>query len=69
MKKQHAVSFFKVRASVGETGNAELTNDFAYLSSYGVGSNYLLQPGIYPNNIATPGLAWETTLKWTWVLT
>jgi TonB-linked SusC/RagA family outer membrane protein len=56
------LSFLKVRASWGETGNAEI-NNFASQSLYGAGAyNGLsgLQPTLSPN----PDLKWETTTQY-----
>jgi len=61
-KKQHAMSLFKIRASVGETGNANMTTDFAYLSTYST-TSYAGYPGITPGNLPVNNLSWETTLK------
>ena len=62
-KKQSALSFFKLRASIGETGNANMSTDFAYLSTYGAGQNYAGYPGIGPSNLPVSDLRWETTIK------
>lgn len=62
-KKNHTVSFFKIRASVGTTGNSEMSTDFAYLSAYNAGSNYAGQLGITPANLPVNNLRWETTVK------
>ena len=62
-KKQKALSFFKFRASVGETGNANMSTDFAYLSTYSGGQNYYNYTGIGPSNLPVTDLKWETTLK------
>ena len=61
-RKQNKMTFFKIRASVGETGNANMTTDFAYLSTYGT-SVYAGYTGISPNNLPVPDLRWESTLK------
>ncbi len=61
-KKQHAMNLFKIRASVGETGNANMTTDFAYLSTYGA-TTYAGYQAITPNNLPVNNLTWETTLK------
>jgi len=62
-KKQKAMTLFKIRASVGETGNANMTTDFAYLSAYSGGQSYAGMPGIGPSNLPVSNLSWETTLK------
>jgi TonB-dependent starch-binding outer membrane protein SusC len=50
------------RAGYGITGNDGIP-DFAYLSLFGGGANYLGQSGIFPRGIANPDLKWETTYQ------
>ncbi len=52
------ISFLKVRASYGVTGNAEIGN-FGYLSTYGSAGGYLGQSGLASQRIANPDLRWE----------
>jgi len=53
------ISFLKIRASYGLTGNAGIGN-FRHLGLYSV-SSYNLQPGLLPSQIANPDLGWEST--------
>lgn len=55
----NTLSFLKVRASYGLTGNAGISN-FGHLGLYGVG-NYNSLSGLYPTQIPNPNLGWETT--------
>jgi len=54
-----ALSFLKLRASYGSTGNAGIGN-FNHLGLYGPAS-YNNQPGLRPTQIPNPDLGWETT--------
>jgi TonB-dependent starch-binding outer membrane protein SusC len=53
------LSFLKIRASFGQTGNAGISN-FGHLGLYGV-DNYNNLSGLYPVQIPNPELGWETT--------
>ncbi len=55
------MSFLKLRASYGLTGNAGIGN-FASLGLWG-GSPYGGRAGIYPDQIANPSLRWERTAQ------
>ncbi len=57
------ISELRWRAGYGITGNDGIP-DFAYLSLYGGGANYLGQSGIFPRGIANPDLKWETTYQY-----
>lgn len=51
----------KIRASVGQTGNAQI-GDYEYLALYTVGTKELgngLQPALYASQIANNNLGWE----------
>ncbi|MDB4920103.1 MAG: TonB-dependent receptor plug [Mucilaginibacter sp.] len=54
------VSFLKLRASYGTTGNAEIGN-YQALGLYSIdqSANYGGIPGAYPNQKANPNLTWE----------
>ena len=52
------LSFLKLRASWGQTGNAQI-GDFAALGLYS-GTSYNQRPGIYPAQPANPLLSWES---------
>ena len=54
------LSFLKLRASYGRTGNAEISN-FASLGLVGFGRDYNFQPGFEQVSLPNPGLSWETT--------
>jgi len=61
LKSNRTLSFLKLRASYGLTGNAGI-GDYRYLGLYGV-SNYNSEPGFIPTQIANPDLGWETTTQ------
>ncbi len=54
-----AISFLKLRASYGITGNAPV-NDFASLGQYN-GAPYTTTSGLRPWTLPSPDLKWETT--------
>ena len=55
------ISFLKLRASYGLTGNAGIGN-FQHLGLYGV-NNYNNQAGLIPTQIPNPDLGWEATAQ------
>jgi TonB-linked SusC/RagA family outer membrane protein len=57
------LSYGKIRASYGSTGNDQIT-DYQYLSTYG-SSGYIYQSisGLQPSRIANADFHWETTYK------
>jgi len=57
-----ALSFLKLRASYGITGNAGIGN-FAQLALLGGGANYNNQPGVTISQLASPKLSWEETAQ------
>jgi len=57
-----AISFLKLRASWGVTGNAEI-GDFSSRGLY-AGSNYAGLSGMVPTSIPSPELKWETTTQY-----
>ena len=59
MKDNKAISFFKLRASFGITGNAGIGN-FDYKGLYAIGA-YNESSALYPSTIANPDLTWEKT--------
>ncbi len=63
LQENPVLTFLKLRASVGTSGNAEFTDDFAYFSAFSSGQNYGGSPGIGPSNTSVPDLTWETSLK------
>lgn len=60
MDEVAVISDLKIRASYGVTGNSEIPN-FASRGLLGSGSAYQLQAALTPNQLANPGLKWETT--------
>lgn len=64
LKENPILSYLKLRASLGTTGNAEIGN-FSQQNFFGVGQNYAGQPGIGPVNLADTTIKWETNLNTT----
>ncbi len=60
LKNSNAVSFLKLRASYGRTGNAEIDN-FPQLGLFTGDAAYAQLPGQRPSQLANPNLKWETT--------
>ena len=60
MKNISAISFLKLRASYGITGNAEIGN-FPQLGLAAGDASYVGSPGQRPSQLANPDLRWETT--------
>jgi len=56
------ISYLKLRASFGQTGNAGISN-FGHLGLYGVGGYNGLK-GLVPIQIPNAGLGWETTKQY-----
>lgn len=64
------LSFGKLRASYGTTGNDQIS-DYSYLSLYNVFNPaipYQSSTGFVANGIPNPHLQWEETRKWQWGL-
>jgi len=61
LSNNNVVSFLKLRASYGVTGNAAFGN-FRHLGLYGVGT-YNNQSGLVPSQIPNPDLGWESTAQ------
>ncbi|GJM36494.1 MAG: SusC/RagA family TonB-linked outer membrane protein [Saprospiraceae bacterium] len=59
LANSNQVSFLKLRASYGVTGNAPSTN-FASLATWD-GNNYTTTSGLTPGTLPSPALQWETT--------
>lgn len=59
LKNSNTLSFLKLRASIGKTGNAE-TGNFASLSLIGA-TDYANIPGLITTQIGVPDLTWEKT--------
>lgn len=65
MQNLHFLSFGKLRASYGLTGNDQIPN-YLYTSTYSVGNSYYNYAGnsiLYPSNLPNPNLKWETMKK------
>ncbi|RZJ89337.1 MAG: SusC/RagA family TonB-linked outer membrane protein [Chryseobacterium sp.] len=56
------LSFGKVRASIGKTGNDQIS-DYNYLSLYSSPIGYYGTSGLYPSKIGNPNYRWETINK------
>ncbi|GGB04457.1 SusC/RagA family TonB-linked outer membrane protein [Puia dinghuensis] len=68
MKQQNLFNLLKLRASYGQTGNANGFGRYTALPTYGgtysyqavtYGGNYSGQPGLVPNNVGDSNLTWE----------
>lgn len=60
LKKIELISFLKLRASWGKTGNAEVGN-FPQLGLFTGDAGYGALPGQRPSQLANPSLGWEST--------
>ncbi|MBN8823434.1 MULTISPECIES: TonB-dependent receptor [unclassified Spirosoma] len=60
LKNNSTISFLKLRASYGQTGNAEIQN-FPQLGLFTGDASYGTLPGQRPSQLANPDLKWETT--------
>ncbi|WP_020599553.1 SusC/RagA family TonB-linked outer membrane protein [Spirosoma panaciterrae] len=60
LKNNNTISFLKLRASYGQTGNAEIQN-FPQLGLFTGDASYGTLPGQRPSQLANPDLKWETT--------
>ncbi|MFN4811160.1 MAG: SusC/RagA family TonB-linked outer membrane protein [Bacteroidota bacterium] len=58
IKKIKAISFLKLRASYGQTGNANI-GDFAALGFYSSSTGYNGNSAIVPNTLSNDNLSWE----------
>ncbi|WP_436517511.1 SusC/RagA family TonB-linked outer membrane protein [Ekhidna sp. To15] len=54
------ITFGKIRASYGVTGNDQIGN-FQYVGTFSGGASYLDQPGLTPSRLENPQLNWEET--------
>lgn len=61
MKSAPSVSFLKLRASMGMTGNSEI-GDYEAMGLY-EGRSYAGEPAIYPLQLENKNLSWETTTQ------
>jgi TonB-dependent starch-binding outer membrane protein SusC len=60
LKGLKSVSFLKLRASYGRTGNAEI-GDFPQLGLFTGDAGYATLPGQRPSQLGNPSLSWENT--------
>ena len=60
LKNNNTISFLKLRASYGRTGNAEI-GDFPQLGLFTGDAGYATLAGQRPSQLANPDLSWETT--------
>ena len=58
LKDIKPISFLKLRASYGLTGNANI-GDYAYMGVYNTSGGYNGQPGVIPGSLPNPNLSWE----------
>lgn len=58
LKKYESITFAKLRASYGTSGNANIP-DYSYLQLYEFAKNYNDEPGSIPTQIGTENLTWE----------
>ncbi len=58
LKGSPVVSDLKIRASYGEAGN-NLIGNFASRALFGLGGQYLDQPGLRPSQLGNDNLSWE----------
>ncbi len=59
MKEQKVVSFLKLRASYGITGNNNIP-PYSYLATYSLGASYNNVTSAVPTRMSNPQLHWET---------
>ncbi|MFN9777121.1 MAG: SusC/RagA family TonB-linked outer membrane protein [Candidatus Kapaibacterium sp.] len=60
MKDNGILTFGKIRASYGISGNAAI-GDFTWQGTYSAGSDYNGQPGTRPSQLPNADLTWETS--------
>jgi len=64
MKSQNVLSFGKLRASYGTTGNDQI-GDYQFLDTYASsGTTYQGTIGLQPTRLYNPAFGWETNRKW-----
>jgi hypothetical protein len=56
------LSFGKLRASYGTTGNDQISN-YLYLPLYSTSTTYLSNPSLVPLSLPNADIQWETTKK------
>lgn len=63
LKKSKKISFLKLRASIGTSGNSNINGDARFLT-YQVSGNYNGKPILYATKAPNPDLKWETSVIW-----
>lgn len=63
LQDQNALSFLKLRASFGLTGNTPVGN-FEPRGLFSGDAGYAGVPGMRPSQVANPDLSWEQTAQW-----
>ncbi len=58
LQNSKSISFLKLRASYGYTGNSEIGN-FRYLGTFSATGGYNNFPGITPTRLPNPDISWE----------
>lgn len=61
LKDASFITDFKLRGSIGITGNQNGIGDFASRGLWGAGANYQNNPGTVAQQLANPDLRWEST--------
>lgn len=61
LKNASFITDFKLRGSIGITGNQNGIGDFASRGLWGAGANYQNNPGTVAQQLANPDLKWEST--------
>ncbi|WP_159451762.1 SusC/RagA family TonB-linked outer membrane protein [Pedobacter africanus] len=62
LKKSKVLSYGKLRASYGATGNDQI-GEYAYLDAWAPAGNYADSSAIYPSKLYNPNLHWESNTK------
>ncbi|MDR6782908.1 SusC/RagA family TonB-linked outer membrane protein [Pedobacter africanus] len=62
LKKNKVLSYGKLRASYGVTGNDQI-GEYAYLDAWASAGNYADSSAIYPSKLYNPNLHWESNTK------
>ncbi|WP_292008707.1 SusC/RagA family TonB-linked outer membrane protein [Chryseobacterium sp.] len=60
LKDSNLISELKLRGSYGEVGNDNTNSYYMYQSTYALGYNNALEPGILYNFLADPTITWES---------
>jgi len=63
LRNNKRISYLKLRASAGRSGNSNINGNARFLT-YNTTGNYNGQPITYPTQAANPNLRWETSFIW-----